>query len=95
MRNDIQHRASVMVRAAIARYLVVPIERVACDQSLERDLLLDDLELAVILMALEAELGANLDCTHLRRWMTVDAVAEVVGRALTECTDERADQNIH
>jgi hypothetical protein len=82
MQNTMQGRASQVVRAAIARYLVVPIEQVAPHQCFERDLLIDELELAVIVLAIQQKLGRRLDCDRLHIGATVEALEEIVRRTI-------------
>jgi acyl carrier protein len=82
MQNTMQGRASQVVRAAIARYLVVPVEQVAPHQCFERDLLIDELELAVIVLAIQAKLGKRLDCGRLTTSATVETLEEIVRQTI-------------
>ncbi|MGZ3421612.1 MAG: hypothetical protein ACXWUG_28400 [Polyangiales bacterium] len=77
MKDPIRCRASVLVRAAIARHLDMPVSSVWERQNLAGDLGLRTVDLALIGISLAEEVGAELEFSRLPEAATVRDLAEL------------------
>jgi hypothetical protein len=84
MNDPIRCRASVIVRAAIARHLSAPISFVLEEHALDDDLGLDGLDLALVGIALAEDTGTSVELSLLHEGARVRNLVEITRVAMLD-----------